>query len=164
MKGLHTMLSATLLLMIVVAISVVVFNWVANLSKDQSDNLRNSTTEQLGCQFADMYILSNSVQYNCSGSCAAGVSHNLTLAIRNNGKRALEFSKVSLRNTTGSVFSYSITPIIINSGEDATINSISNNTCTGINNTIDAVTITSVNCPGTAFDSFQGNEVRYVNC
>jgi hypothetical protein len=162
MKGISNFLSAAILLIIVLSISVAVFSWVSSISTEQTTAIRNSTTQQLGCQYADMYIMN--ATYNCSGTCAAGTLHNLTATVRNNGKRSLEINGMAIRNITGSTFSFGISPVVIAPGEDAFLVNMSNVTCSSINRTIDALIISSINCPGQAHDALPGSEMKYLNC
>ncbi len=162
-RGISAFLSAAMLILMVVVVSTIVSGWLNTLSRTETEKIRNTTTEQLGCQFADLYI--KNATYNCSGNCASGTNHNITITVSNNGKKSVNITTVVVRNTTGTSFSYDIGAVkTINVGEDATVSNVSTTTCTGINSSIEFVFITSVNCPKTAFDSLPGSSVTYLSC
>ncbi len=161
-KGISNFLSATILVLIVMAVSVLVLQWMNTMTTDQATKIRNTTLDQLGCQYADMYI--KNATYNCTGGCAAGAVHNLTAVVRNNGKRSIEIDKMAVRNTTGSTFVFGVTPIEIAPGEEQMIVNGSNMTCSGINNTADALIISSLNCPQEAHDSLPGSLIKFLGC
>jgi len=114
---------------------------------------------------ADMYI--KSAAYNCSGSCSAGIVHNLSVTVVNSGKRQLNISSVVIRNTTGNILSYGIGGArALSAGNELTINNASTASCTGINGSIEAVLVTSTNCPGNAYDEISADSelFRYADC
>lgn len=162
-KGISHFLSAALLVMMVVVISTIVAGWVNTLSRSQTATIRNTTTEQLNCQFADLYI--RNATYNCSGNCSSGNNHNVTVSVTNNGKRAVNITTVVVRNDTGSTYSYDLGSVYtINTGTTVTVSNVSTTTCTGINNTIEFIEIVSVNCPGNAYDKLPESSVTYLSC
>ncbi|GEM_PF-5311396 len=162
-KGVSNFLSAALLVLMVVVISTIVSGWLNTLSREETNKIRNTTSEQLGCQFADLFI--KNATYNCSGNCAAGTNHNITVAVSNNGKKAVNITTIVIRNTTGTTTSLDIGPVkTINVGEDVMVSNVSTATCTGINGSIDVVMVSSVNCPGNAYDSLPGSSVSFLSC
>jgi len=162
-KGVSQFLSAVLLLVMAVAIAAFVASWITNFSYERSAAVENTTSLQLQCQSANLYI--KSVRYNCSSSCAAGTVHSTTVTIVNSGKVALGVDKIYVQNTTGSLFvlelnqTYTIDP-----GITRALTNMSTDTCNGINKTIDKVIVNSAQCPNTAFDSLRGSEVAFVDC
>lgn len=162
-KGISHFLSAALLVLMVVVISTIVSGWLDTLTRSQTATIRNTTTEQLGCQLADLYI--KNATFNCSGNCTAGNNHNVTVTITNSGKKAVNITTIVVRNTTGNIFSYDIGAVkVINVGEDVTVSNVSTTTCTGINRTFEFVEIYSVNCPGNAYDKLPGGSVTHLSC
>ena len=162
-KGVSNFLSAALLVLMVVVISTIVSGWLNTLSREETKKIQNTTSEQLGCQFADLFI--KNTTYNCSGSCNAGTNHNITVAVSNNGKKAVNITTIVIRNTTGTTTSLDIGAVkTINVGEDLIVSNVSTATCTGINGSIDAITVSSVNCPGNAYDSLPGISVTMLSC
>ncbi len=162
-KGISNFLSAALLVLMVVVISTIVSGWLATLSREETGRIRNTTSEQLGCQFADLYI--KNATYNCSGNCTAGNNHNITVAVSNNGKKSVNITTIVVRNDTGTVYSYDIGAVkTINVGEDMMVSNVSTTTCTGINSSIEFVEIISVNCPGNAYDRLPESSLSYLSC
>jgi len=162
-KGLSPMIAAVMLVLLVVVISTVVSSWLSTLTSSQTGAIRNTTTEQLGCQFADLFI--KNITYNCTGNCAASNDHNITVTVTNNGKKSVNISTIVVKNTTGHTFNYDIGAIkTIDVGASATVSNVSTDTCTGINNTIEDVIVVSINCPGNAYDTFPGSAVTHLSC
>jgi hypothetical protein len=163
MKGVSTLLSAVFLILMTVVIAAFVSGWLTNLSTEQSGEIKNKTTERLGCQFSDMYIVN--ATYNCNGNCSAGTQHTLELYISNSGKKLLYFERAVIQNTTGSVFSLDFNATkSLSVGETLLVRNYTTETCNGINNTIDKIIVSSMNCPSNAFDSIPGSDVTYLNC
>jgi len=168
MKGISNLLSAVLLIIIVIAVSAVVASWLNSMSRTQSQKISNTASDQLGCQMSNLFI--KSASFNCSLDCSAGLAHNLTVNVENSGKNDVEVESVVVRNTTGNIFTFAVSPVTISPGNDAMLTNISTDSCVSINGTIDSILVTSTNCPGNAYDELTNNSdafnqyFTYYNC
>jgi len=163
MKGISVMVSAVLLIIIAIAVGVIISSWFTTLSAEQSAKIENTTKQRLACQYANMYI--KNATYNCNGNCASGISHTLTASIANSGKKELTIDRLSIKNTSGVIFSYNLNETkSLSVSSSLTLTNVSTDTCNGINRTIESIIVISTNCPNTALDSLSGADVTYTNC
>jgi len=162
-KGAVIIIEALILVVIAIALSVLIGNWLYSVSKEKTESIKNTTSKQLKCEFGNMYI--KSAKYNCLNSCEVGGLHNLTVDIVNSGKISVFMDRIFIQNKTGTVFSLDLNETIsIDPGAARIVTNISTDSCHGINNTVDKVVVNSLNCPNTAFDSVPGNYVEFINC
>jgi hypothetical protein len=82
----------------------------------------------------------------------------------NSGKRALTFDTIYIRNTTGVTTTLSVPSTTLKVGDIATLANASFDSCDGIKNAIEFVTVNTINCPSTAYDNLEGSMVVYTNC
>ena len=162
-KGLSPLIEALLLVVMSISLSVIIAAWLPSISTEKTSTIAAGASEDLKCQSGHIYI--KSASYNCSNNCAAGTAHTATVNIVNSGRIQILISKMYIQNITGETF-------LLNLSETATIEpavtktliNVSTNSCTGINNTIDKITVSSVNCPNTASDSIRGSDITYISC
>ncbi|MFH0832516.1 MAG: hypothetical protein V1900_02235 [Candidatus Aenigmatarchaeota archaeon] len=162
MKGADPLLSAVMMILLTVTIATIVSGWLTATSEQTGKTIRNQTKERLSCNYAHLYI--RNVTYNCSDNCSADNNHNLTIELVNSGEVAFEINNLYIRNTTGTVFQLSISRTKFSASDVKYLTNISREACDGINNTIEYVTISSMNCPSNAYDNYPGNLVNFVNC
>lgn len=162
MKGISPLIASVLLVVITVVASIFISGWLSTTTRTQSNVIRNNTQTQLQCQYADLYI--KTANYTCNNNCTTGTLHTTSMTVANSGKKTLTFDSIYIRNTTGVVTVLALNETkILNVGDTLAISNTTRATCTGINNSIELITINSLNCP-TAFDSIDGSEVTYVTC
>ena len=163
MKGVSAMLASAILVLITVVATIYVSGWLSTLSSSTASEVRNNTNTQLQCQYADIYI--KNATYNCGGNCTTGTQHTTTLTIVNSGKKTVSIDGMFLRNTTGYVTGLLFNETkLLNVGDALTISNTTRATCSGINNSIELITVTTLTCPATAYDSIQGSYVTYTSC
>src|SRR3989338_2343251 len=163
MKGVSSMIAAVLLVLITIVASVFLSGWLTSTSSAQAERIKNNTNTQLQCQFADMYI--KNVTYSCGGNFTTGTQHTTTVTLVNSGKKSLSISSIYILNTTGVVTVLNLNETKTLSVSDAlTITNTSRDTCSGINGSIEAVTVSSLNCPATAYDSADSGRITYASC
>ena len=157
------MIAAVLLVLITIVASVFLSGWLSSTSSTQAERIKNNTNTQLQCQYADMYI--KNVTYSCGGNCTTGTQHTTTVTLVNSGKKSLSISSIYILNTTGVVTVLNLNETKTLSVSDAlTITNTSRDTCSGINGSIEAVTVSSLNCPATAYDSADVGRITYASC
>jgi hypothetical protein len=163
MKGLNQIVSFTILIAVAVSVALIVQSWLMPFSNEQTSTLENQTKEKLACQYASVYI--RNVTYNCSSDCSAAATRNITVEIENSGTLTVGIDNIYIRNTTGTLFSLSLneTKMLV-TGDVVRLENISTMSCSGINNSIDVVRVITNNCPGTAYDSFPGADVIFLDC
>ncbi len=163
MKGSSVLMASVILVLITVVASIFLSGWMSTTTSAQTSRIRNNTETQLKCQFADIYI--KNVTYDCNSDCASGVAHTLSLNIVNSGKKEVVISTIYVRNITGFVTAFRLNESkILNVGDVISVQNVTSSSCTGINNTIELVSVNTITCPATAYDSIQGDEVTYTNC
>src|SRR3989338_4333065 len=145
MKGVSAMIAAVLLVMITIVTSMLVAGWLSSTTETQARTIRNNTNTQLQCQFADLYI--KNATYNCGGNCTTGTQHTTTVTVVNSGKKTLSVDRLHVRNTSGFVTSLLFNETrTLNIGDALTIANTTRETCSGINNSIEIITLGSLNC------------------
>ncbi|MCD6558121.1 MAG: hypothetical protein J7K31_03780 [Candidatus Aenigmarchaeota archaeon] len=162
-KGISPLIAATFLIAMSVTISVIVGGWAAEFVRERTDQISQQNKEQLRCSFASLYI--KSVTIDCNSDCSAGNTHNITASVRNTGQKKITINKIVIVNTSGSLFSYDVTPINLSTGDVKSIVNTSTSSCIGINSSskIDKVYIADTSCPN-ARDSLDGSDVTFTNC
>lgn len=161
-KGVSPLLAAVFTVAMAITLAAFVGGWLTNFSSERSERLENTTKSQLECQFADIFI--RNATYNCSSDCAAGVAHNLTVTVVNSGKLKVALNNLVVENSTGDIFTFGINSTAIDVGSVATIESVHNTSCSGINRTVEKIIINSPTCPTTAYDSIDGDQVVFLSC
>ena len=163
MKGITIIVEALLLVVIAIALSLVIGNWVYSVSTEKASTIKNTTSQQLKCEFGNLFI--KSASYDCSKDCSVGKIHNLTLNVVNSGKITVKIDRLFIQNAIGTTFSLDLNEtIFLDPGSTNMLTNLSTDSCSGINNTIDRIVVSSINCPNTAFDSLPGNYVAFINC
>ena len=163
MKGVSSFLAAAFIILITISLGVIVSQWLVNLSKEQTGSVADTTKTRLACQYAGLYI--DNVTYNCNSNCASGTAHNITVKVVNSGQKSLSIDKIYATNTTGNLFTLSLNETkTIEAGTFMNLINISADTCSGINRSIDTVSISALNCSDIAHDEYPGSSVSYVNC
>ena len=163
MKGVQQLIAFAVLISMAVTIALIVSGWLIPFIKEQTGTVGNQTTGKLACQYAFLYI--KNVTYNCSTDCSVNAARNLTVEVENSGSVKIWIDNIYIRNTTGVLFSFSLNETkALSSGDIVRIENISTMLCSGINNSIDKVSIITTNCPGTAYDSFPGSDVTFLDC
>lgn len=163
MKGISPLIAAVLLVAITVGISTLLASWLSTTSSDTATKLRNNTNVQLQCQYADMYV--KNATYNCDGNCTTGTQHTTTITVVNSGKKTIAFDRFFIRNTSGDVTQLLVNETrTLNVGDALTVSNTTRATCSGINNSIELITISSIECPATAYDSLDGGDVTFTSC
>jgi archaellum component FlaG (FlaF/FlaG flagellin family) len=163
MKGVSALLSAVFLILLTIVIAAFVSGWLTNISSEQSSQIKNSTTDRIGCQFADMYIVNAS--YDCNSNCSSDIVHTLDMYVSNSGKKNLYVERMVIQNTQGVVYVYDLnmtTPLAV--GETIYLRNLTSDSCTNINGSIDKIIASSMNCASNAFDSISGSDVTMKNC
>lgn len=161
-KGVSPLIEALMLVVMGVGLSAIVIGWLPALSTERTASVKNLTNEQLRCEFSNIFI--KSATYNCSSNCAAGTTHTVTLSVKNSGRISLFVNRIYIQNTTGTVFAFGMNDTTIDASSTVTLSNATTGTCTGINNTIDKITVNSVNCPSRGANSIPGSEVTFANC
>ena len=163
MKGISPLIASVLLVVITVVASTLLSSWLSTTTRTQTQAIQNSTQSQLQCQYADLYI--KNATYACNNNCTTGTLHTTTVTVVNSGKKTLSFNTVYIRNTTGVITSLPLNETkTLNVGDALTVSNTTRATCTGINNSIELITVSSMNCPTTAYDSIESSEITYVTC
>ena len=163
MKGISPLIAAVFLVVITVVASTLISGWLSTLTRTQTQTIQNNTQTRLQCQYADLYI--KNVTYTCNNNCTTGTLHTTTVTVVNSGKKNLAFDSIFIRNTTGVITALSLNETkTLNVGDALTVSNITRATCVGINRSIEFVTVNSINCPTTAYDSIEGAEVVYTTC
>ena len=163
MRGIDNLISAVILVAVAVIIATFVSGWLGTFSQERANVIKNTTTQQITCQFSDMFI--RNVTFNCNNNCASGTAHTLVITLVNSGKKTISLSSVVLQNSTGvlTTLNFNETKTINVGGQITAINTTSDS-CHGINKTIDYVKIASQNCPLNAADSLPGSYITWINC
>ena len=162
MKGVSALISSVLLVLMAVVASVFISGWLSSTSTFEAEKIRNNSNTQLQCQYADMYI--KNATYNCGGNCTTGTQHTTTVTVVNSGKKAISFDRIQLQNTTGIVTALILNETkTLNVGDVLSISNTTRDTCSGINNSIEVITVNSINCPSTAYDSIRTG-ITYASC
>src|SRR3989344_2847998 len=161
MKGSSALIASVMLVLIAIAASAFVSGWLTSTTEKETSTIRNSTKQQLECQYADLYV--REATYNCSANCAAGITHTINVTVANAGKKAVSVDRVSVVNTTGSVTEFTITPKTLDVGDTVPLDNVNTQSCSGINRTIEYLRVASTNCPN-AYDNFDGSGITFVNC
>ncbi len=162
MKGVSSLIASVMLVLITIVASMFISGWLTSTTTTQTSAIKNATYNQLQCQFADIYV--KNATYNCNADCSGGIQHTASVTVVNSGKRAVSIDRIYLRNTTGSVTTLNLLPITLKVSDITEISNVSTGDCSGINNSIEFVSITTTNCPNTAYDNYEGNQVVYLNC
>lgn len=163
MKGVSVFLASTLLILMTIVASVFVSGWLSTTTSTQAETIRNQSSAKLQCQYADIYI--KNATYSCGGNCTTGTQHTTTITIVNSGKKSVSADRLHIRNTTGIV-----TTLLFNEtkalsvGDALTVSNTTRDSCSGINNSIELITVSSITCPSTAYDSIEGADVTYTSC
>ena len=162
-KGISSFISAAIIILITISLGVLVSQWIVTVSKERTEDISSTTKYKLACEYAGIYI--DNVTYDCSSTCAAGTAHNITVKVVNSGQKSLSISKIYVTNTTGNLFTLNVNETkTIEAGTFMNLINISLDTCSGINGSIDKVSISSMNCSETAHDEYPGSSVSYVSC
>ena len=161
-KGVSVLMSAVLLIAITVLISLITADFLSKTAKGRTQEIADTAKEKLECQFANLYI--RNLSLDCNNNCASGTNHMVTATVVNSGKKSIKVEGIYIRNTTGSLFVFGTGQKELNASDVLTISNSSTVTCGGINRTIDNVIISSNNCPSSAFDTYPGSEVVFLNC
>lgn len=162
MKGVSELIEALMLIVITMLIVIIIVNWSNNLSEKQSESVQTSTSEQLACTRGGFYI--KNVTYNCSSSCASGISHLLNMTVVNTGEIKLYFNKIYLINTKGKSYDLNLNDTMnLSVGQSKQFINYSTSSCTDINNSIQNIVLGSSSC-GTISDTFPGSSVTYISC
>ena len=163
MKGVSSLIAAVLLVLITITASVFLSGWLSSTSSGEATRIRNNTNTQLQCQYADIYI--KNVTYDCGGNCTTGTQHTTTVTVVNSGKKSVSINSIYAMNTTGVVTALNLNETKIISVSDAlTVSNTTRATCSGINGSLELVTISSLSCPATAYDSADSGRIVYTNC
>ena len=163
MKGISPLIAAVFLVLITVVTSIFISGWLSTTTSTQAKQIRNNTNTQLQCQYADLYI--KNATYNCGGNCTTGTQHTTTVTVVNSGQKALTFDRMFVRNTTGIVTALIFNETkTLNIADALTVSNATRATCTGINNSIDRITLSSMACSSTAFDSIESADIVYSSC
>lgn len=162
MKGVSSLIASVMLVLITVVASVFISGWLTSTTARETNQIKNSTTTQLQCQFADIYI--RNFTFDCGAGCAAGNAHTATATVVNSGKRSVSIEKIYLRNSTGNVFALDIAPVTMKVSDVTELTNISYADCSGIRNAVEFVSVITTNCPNTAYDNLEGSQVSFVNC
>lgn len=163
MKGISPLIASVLLIVITVAASTVLSGWLSTTTTTQTREIQNNTKTQLQCQYADLYV--KNANYTCNNDCTTGTLHTMTLTVVNSGKKTLAIDSIYVGNTTGVVTALALNETkTLNVGDSVVVSNTTRATCFGINGSIELITINSLNCPTTAYDSIEGSEVTYVKC
>ncbi len=163
MKGISPLIASVLLISITVVTSIFLSGWLSTITTSQTKVIQNTTQTRLQCQYADLYV--KNANYTCNNNCTAGTLHTTTLTVVNSGKKTLTIDTIYLRNTTGVVTALALNETkVLNVGDSLVISNTTRATCAGINRSIELITVTSLNCPTTAYDSTESSEITYVTC
>lgn len=163
MKGVSALLSAVFLILLTIVIAAFISGWLTGISAEQSSEIKNMTTDRIGCQFADMYIVNAS--YDCNSNCSDGVVHTIDMYVANSGKKNLYVERIVIQNDEGNVYVYDLNmTTLLGVGETIYLRNLSNDSCSNINGSIDKIITSSLNCASNAFDSISGNDVTMKNC
>ncbi|HLC76956.1 MAG TPA: hypothetical protein VJH04_02010 [archaeon] len=163
MKGISPLIASVMLIVITVAVSTLLSGWLSTTTTSQTRNIQNTTQTHLQCQYADLYI--KNATYTCNNNCTTGTQHTTSITVVNSGKKTLAIDSIYIRNTTGIVTLLSLNETkTLNVGDALVVSNTTRATCTGINRSIELITVSSLNCPSTAYDSLEGPEVVYSSC
>ena len=163
MKGISPLIAAVFLVIITVVASIFLSGWLSTTATFQSKNIRNSTLTQLQCQYADIYI--KNATYDCGLNCTTGTQHTASVTVVNSGKRTMTIDRLHIRNTTGTVTSLLLNETkTISVGNSLSITNTTRSTCTGINNSIESIEVSSIECSSTAYDTLDTGDIIYSNC
>ena len=162
-KATSPLIGAPLLILITISVALLMSGWLTTFSREETGSISNKTSQELSCQYAQLYI--RSVNFDCNNSCASGILHNLTVRVENLGEIPISINQLYVENTTGNLFTFNLNETkSLSVGDRVDITNLSSADCSGINNSIDNLRIVSINCPSTAYDRFPGEDVTYTNC
>ncbi|MBS3051488.1 MAG: hypothetical protein J4400_05055 [Candidatus Aenigmarchaeota archaeon] len=163
MKGISPLIAAVFLVIITVVASIFLSSWLSTTSTLQAGKIRNNTLTQLQCQYADIFI--KNATYDCGLNCTTGTQHTTTLTVVNSGKRNINIDRLHIRNSTGFVTSLLLNETkTITVGNSLSITNTTRATCTGINNSIEVIEVSSIECASTAYDSLDSGDIIYTSC
>ena len=163
MKGISPLIAAVFLVIITVVGSIMLSGWLSTTSTFQANVIRNNSIAQLQCQYTDMFI--KNATYNCGLNCTTGTQHTTTLTVVNSGKRTITIDRLHIRNTTGFVTSLLLNESrTITVGNSLSITNTTRATCTVINNSIESIEVSSIECPSNAYDSLDSGDIIYTSC
>ncbi len=163
MRGISTLFSAVLVLIIAVALSIIVSNWLTTTFKERAEDVRDISKTKLDCQFADLYV--RNITYNCNSDCTTATNHTLTITIVNSGKKAVTIKEVNILDRNGTLTFFGLNGTReLNATDVITFTNSSTTSCTGFRNYVDKVVVASTNCPKDAVDFFPGSDVVFQNC
>ncbi|MBI4174294.1 MAG: hypothetical protein HY517_01505 [Candidatus Aenigmarchaeota archaeon] len=163
MKGISPLIAAVFLVIMTVVASTLLSGWLSSTATFESGRIRNSTIIQLQCQYADLYI--KNATYNCGLNCTTGTQHTTQVTVVNSGKKSINIDRLHIRNTTGIVTSLLLNETkTVSVGDALTITNTTRATCTGINNSIEVISVSSIECPANAYDSLDSKDLVYVSC
>ena len=162
-KGISPLIEALLLVVMSVSLSVVILGWLPSVSTERAITIKNVTSDQLKCSFADLFI--KSASYDCLNDCSSGIVHNLTVTVSNSGRIPMTLNKLYIQNKTGWLFELNLNDTLsVDPGTSRSLTNISTGSCAGINNVIDKIVVNSINCPNTGYDSIQGSDITFTRC
>ncbi len=162
MKGASAIVASVMLVLIAVVASVFISGWLSNTTERETATIKNSTMEQIQCQYADIYI--RSAAYDCGGNCSENNAHTTTVTVVNSGKRALSMDRIFIANTTGSVSELMLNETTtLDVGDTKILANVTSSSCDGINHTIEYIRASTITCPN-AYDNFEGGRMTYQNC
>ena len=162
MRGINQLMAFVVLVSLTVTVAVIISNWVIPFYREQGEKIENQTKERLECQYGSVYI--RNVTYHCGDDCSLDADRNLTVEVENSGNVKIIVDKIYIKNKRGSLFAFDVEARTLSTGDVARLENISAMSCSGINNSIEGVSVIATNCPGTAYDNFPGSEVNFLNC
>lgn len=162
-KGLSTLVSSVIMVVIALSIAGVVANWSSIFAKERAGGVVGQTENMIECSNADMLI--TKAEINCQNACSSSGSKIVNLVLRNTGDVALDVDKFYITNNNGSLFEFSLPQINhVSSGSIFSSFISANFTCSDIVNRLDRFEVLSINCPKNGRDSLASQDVTFINC
>lgn len=165
MKGVSPLIAFVFLVLFAIVMASVISGWLIPLTQKEANTVRNQTQQKIACQYADLFIVSASL--NCSNSCNAGTRHNISLQIKNTGSVPVTISNVYIQNKTGVIASFNWNETYtLSTGTIITLENNSFTSCSGYDNQtkMDKIILNSDDCPSYAYDSIASDQVAFRDC
>ncbi len=158
-KGVSPLVATTILIIIAVSLSYVIFNWQSFSIGSFSSSFETATKEKLQCQRASLAVFSAS--YNCNTFCDEGTAHTISLTLHNPGNIILNPRSIYLKNSTGGLFELSASGEL-GLGQTLIFQNVSTASCEGISQKIDEIVVTT-DCPEVV-GILPGSSISWVSC
>jgi flagellin-like protein len=158
-KGISPIVATTILILIAVTLSVIIFNWQSTTLRGFSTSFETATKEKLQCQRGSIAVFS--AAYECNAQCAEGTDHTISLTLHNPGDVVLNPRFIYLKARNGALYELG-TSGELGLGQSLIFQNTTKDSCTAISRNVDEVIVTT-DCPEVV-GSFPGSSIIWNNC